>query len=116
MGVCPTDWMLLVGVLRITGTLIYTARGTARKSGSASCLCELMIALRFECQCGGSRFRWVCADVQFVIDFSEQQIQKFLMVRLFLACGNAFHEGSQILNSMAEIACVFICIEYILAA
>ena len=48
MGVCPLDWMLLVGVLRITGTLIYTARGTARKSGSASCLCELMIALRFK--------------------------------------------------------------------
>ena len=48
MGAFPPDWMLLVGVLRITGTLIYTARGTARKSGSASCLCELIIALRFK--------------------------------------------------------------------
>ena len=72
MGGCPPDWMLLVGVLRITGTLIYTARGTARKSGSASCLCDLMIALRFECKCDGCRFRWICADIQFVVDFSEQ--------------------------------------------
>ena len=116
MGVCPTDWMLLVGVLRITGTLIYTARGTARKSGSASCLCELIIALRFERKCGGSRFWWICADVQFVVDFSEQQIQEFLMVRLFFACGNAFHEDGQVLNGITEITCVFICIEYILAA
>ena len=43
MGVCPTDWMLLVGVLRITGTLIYTARGTAQKWGCASCYVKLWL-------------------------------------------------------------------------
>lgn len=61
-------------------------------------------------------FGWICADVQFVVDFSEQQIQKFLMVSLFLAYRNVFHEGSQVLEGMAEITCVFIRIEYILAA
>ena len=44
MGVCPTYWMLLVGVLRITGTLIYTARGTARKSGCTSCCVNLLLS------------------------------------------------------------------------
>ena len=115
MGGCPLDWIMLIGVLRIAGTLLYNKRHSP-KLGLCLLLCELIIALRFKCKCGGCRFRWVCADVQFVIDFSEQQIQKFLMVRLFLACGNAFHEGSQILNGMAEITCVFIRIECILAA
>ena len=115
MGGCPPDWMLLVGVLRIAGTLLYNKRHSL-SFGPCLLLYELMIALCFKCKCGGSRFRWICADVQFVVDFSEQQIQEFLMVRLFFARGNAFHEGSQILNGMAEITCVFIRIEYILAA
>ena len=51
-----------------------------------------------------------------MVDFSEQQIQKFLMVSLFLAYRNVFHEGGQVLESMAEITYVFIRIEYILAA
>ena len=115
MGGCPPDWMLLVGVLKITGTFLYSKRHIP-KLGMCLLLCELMIALRFKCKCGGSRFRWICADVQFVVDFSEQQIQEFLMVRLFFARGDAFHEGSQIINGITEIACVFIRIEYILAA
>lgn len=115
MGVCPLDWIMLVGVLRIAGTLLYNKRHSP-KLGLCLLLCELMIALRFECKCGGCRFRWICADVQFVVDFSEQQIQEFLMVRLFFACGNAFHEDGQVLNGITEIVCVFIRIEYILAA
>ena len=69
MGVCPPDWMLLVGVLRITGTLLYSKRHSP-KLGMCLLLCELMIALRFKCKCGGSRLGWICADVQFVVDFS----------------------------------------------
>ena len=26
MGVCPLDWIMLVGVLRIAGTLLYNKR------------------------------------------------------------------------------------------
>ena len=115
MGGCPTDWMLLVGVLRIAGTFLYSKRHCP-SFGTCLLLYELIIDLRFKRKCCGCRFRWICADVQFVIDFSEQQIQEFLMVRLFFARGNAFHKGSQILNGITEIACVFIRIEYILPA
>ena len=44
---------------------------------------------------------YVRVDVQFVIAFSDQQIQKFLIVSLFLADRNVFHEGGQVLKGMA---------------
>jgi len=74
MRVCPTDWRLLVGVLRITGTLLYNKRHFP-SFGKCLLLCELIIALSFKRKCGSCRFRWISADVQFVVDFSEQQIQ-----------------------------------------
>ena len=48
MGVCPPDWMLLVGVLRIAGTLLYNKRHSP-KLGMCLLLCELMMALSFDC-------------------------------------------------------------------
>ena len=48
MGVCPTDWMLLFRVLRITGTLLYNKRHSP-KLGMCLLLCELMMALSFDC-------------------------------------------------------------------
>ena len=47
MGVCPLDWIMLVGVLRITGTLLYNKRHSP-KIGLCLLLYELMIALRFK--------------------------------------------------------------------
>lgn len=73
MGVCSLDCIMLVGVLRIAGTLLYNKRHSP-KLGLCLLLYELMIALRFKRKCGGCRFWWICADVQFVVDFSEQQI------------------------------------------
>ena len=49
MGGCPPDWMLLVGVLKITGTFLYSKRHSP-KLGMCLLLCELMIALRFKCK------------------------------------------------------------------